>query len=979
MILGLDLGVKSVGIALIDASAKKIALTAARVFPAGVEGDFEAGRDSSRNQNRREKRLQRRQTDRRARRLKKVYNILANAGLFPEGDPHEQLKELDRRLAKKYGPHPGHPYVLRAKALDQALEPFELGRALYHLSQRRGFLSNRLAPVKEDEETGTVKGAIESLEQKIAAAGKRTLGEYLAGIDPRVERIRERYTSRRMYEQEFVAIWTAQAPHHASLTLEWERKLYEAIFHQRPLKDQDHLIGRCSLIPTEPRAPLRLLEAQRFRILDRVNNLRLAEPDRPLAAEERAKLAEELERSEKLTYAQVRKLLGIKAKFSIEAGGEKAMPGNTTYARFAQALNWHWTKMPRERQDRLVEEWHNAKTDEAFAAALRAWNEFSEDEIARLCQVRLQDGYLGFSLAAIRRLMPHLEKGLATSAARKAEFPETFESQEPLPLLPPVAEALPELRNPAVMRVLTEVRKCVNAVIKKYGKPEIVRIELARDLKRNKKDRQALTDQMREREKEREAAKMALKKCGLEKISRADVEKYLLWEECGGICPYTGKCIDLCGLFGHQPQFDVEHIVPRSRSLDDSFLNKTLCHRDENLRKRRMTPWEMFRDDPAAWERFRERVSKFKSKAKRDRLLIQETDTEKLLATFSSNQLNDTRYASRLAAKYVGLLYGGVDDASGTKRVYTSAGQITAQLRRFWNCESILDPNKRPYEEKKREDHRHHAIDAAVTAMASPAIVQELSRAAAQSEQAGQRRLRSFVEPWPGFRDQLHTMILEHTVVSHRPERKLQGPLHEETYYAVRQDGLHIRKPLESVDPNKIVDKTVRERVLAGHQTLADGTPIKRVRVHYSGSPVPISEGRKLRHVLTGDNHHMEVVAVQKRGKTSYVGFVVSRLEAMRRRRMGEPVVKKDHGPDTAFLFSLSEGDMVRWKGELWRVRGVTLQGNGLLTLSRAQDARLKADIPKEDLPRPTVNVFVQSGGRKVNVSPLGEVRDAHD
>ncbi len=99
----------------------------------------------------------------------------------------------------------------------------------------------------------------------------------------------------------------------------------------------------------------------------------------------------------------------------------------------------------------------------------------------------------------------------------------------------------------------------------------------------------------------------------------------------------------------------------------------------------------------------------------------------------------------------------------------------------------------------------------------------------------------------------------------------------------------------------------------------------------------------------------------------------------MRRHRAGEPVVRKDHGPDTAFLFTLSEGDMVRWKGELWRVRGVSNQGNGLLVLSRAHDARLKAGIQKADLPRPAINVFASSGGRKVRVNPLGEEREAHD
>ncbi len=688
MILGLDLGVKSVGLALVNPVSNQIALTAVRVFPAGVDGDFEGGGDTSRNAHRREKRLQRRQTERRARRLGVMHNLLVEAGLLPPGDTHSTLKELDRDLARKYGPHPGAPYILRARALDHPLEPHELGRALYHLAQRRGFLSNRLAPMKEDEEKGKVKGGIETLAAGVEAAGKRTLGEYLATVDPQAERIRGRYTSRKMYLQEFDAIWQAQAPHHRAAAAEFQDRLRKAIFFQRPLKDQR--VGACSLIATETRAPLRLLEVQRFRILDRVNNLRVSEPERPLTEEERSLLIAKLETEEKLTYAAARKLLGLKTPFSIESGKEKHILGNLTWTRFAKALNWHWTQMTRKQQDSLVEEWHRAKDDEALAEALQQWNDFTPEEIAAICAVRLPDDYVNFSLAAIRRLLQHLEKGMATGAAKKVEFPDSFKAVEPLPRLPPVHEALPELRNPAVARVLTELRKCVNAVIREYGKPEIVRIELARDLKRNKKDRQTLTDQMRDRETERKTAEEELHRFGMTKISRRDIEKYLLWLECGKECAYTGKQISLESLFGHQPQFDVEHIVPRSRSLDDSFLNKTLCHRDENIRKRALTPWEMFREDLSGWEAFQSRVQKIKNQAKRSRLLIQETRLDELLEKFSSNQLNDTRYASRLAAEYVGRLYGGVVDSAGTRRVFTSAGQITAQLRGYWNCNSIL-------------------------------------------------------------------------------------------------------------------------------------------------------------------------------------------------------------------------------------------------------------------------------------------------
>ena len=207
LVLGVDLGVQSVGLALLDVATQKIVRSVARVFPAGVKGNFEAGRDESKNKKRRDARLARRQTERRARRSHAIFRLLQQQGLLPPGDPHECLKTFDLELSKRYPPHPGVPYTLRAQALDRALEAHELGRALYHLAQRRGFLSNRRAPVKDDEELGKVSGGIDELRRLMDAAGARTLGEYFAGLDPHAHetRIRRRPTHRKMYEAEFDA------------------------------------------------------------------------------------------------------------------------------------------------------------------------------------------------------------------------------------------------------------------------------------------------------------------------------------------------------------------------------------------------------------------------------------------------------------------------------------------------------------------------------------------------------------------------------------------------------------------------------------------------------------------------------------------------------------------------------------------------------------------------------------------------------
>ena len=163
--------------------------------------------------------------------------------------------------------------------------------ALYHLAQRRGFLSNRRADArkKDDEDKSVVKQAIGELAQKIAAHTPPLLGAYFASLDPDEQRLRGRWTSRRMYEDEFDALWEAQSKHHG-LSHDAKSRIREAIFHQRPLKSQKNLIGRCSLMPDEPRAPIAHRLYQRFRVLQTVNNLQIVPPDgapRSLAAEQR--------------------------------------------------------------------------------------------------------------------------------------------------------------------------------------------------------------------------------------------------------------------------------------------------------------------------------------------------------------------------------------------------------------------------------------------------------------------------------------------------------------------------------------------------------------------------------------------------------------------------------------------------------------------------------------------------------------------
>lgn len=1024
--LGIDLGSNSLGTALIDPDKGEIVFAGVRVFQAGVEGDLETGREQSRAAARREKRLQRRQTDRRRRRLNNVFKILQSMGLLPPGERGAVLPALDATLRARFPETEILPYFLRARALDHPLESHELGRAFFHLAQRRGFESNRAAPAKEtEEERGKVKSGIRDLKDQIHASGKRTLGEFLASLNPHEARIRGRYTHRSMYKNEFEQIWASQSRWHPSvLSPAAKDRLWRAMFHQRPLKDVSRMVGVCELEKGEKRAPLRTLEAQRLRVLGFVNNLRIRQRDlseRPLTPAERTLLLEECQRRTSLKFTEVRKILNLgKLTFTIEDGGEKNVPCNLTAARLREALGESWDALTPAQQADLVEDVGDGKrcpTDEDVARCAREKWGFDEAAAARLAEVRLPDDYSRFSLTALRRLLPHLEAGLSVEQAIRIEYPESRETSDPLPLLPPVRDVLPEIRNPAVLRSLTELRKTVNAIIRRYGKPDTIRVELARDLKRSRKEREREANRNRERQKLRDIAAEELRKHDSVRFAQpkpSDIEKAMLALEAGWRCPYTGEHYCFTDVFGDHPKVDVEHIIPESRSLDNSFVNKTLAYRQANIEKGRRTPREWLAEsDPERYERMVDIVKKFDKRfdvaGKLKRFTMEPTELQALLQEFTERQLQETRYASKLAARYLGLLYGGVVDQDGRRRVFACAGAVTAKLRSAWDLNRILSDQP----EKSRDDHRHHAIDAIAVALTDESSVQALARAAEEAETRHRRRL-IVPFPWDGFGVEVRNVIANLNV-SHRPLRRLSGSLHEETLYSREREGpggrkvVHFRVPVTKLaspkDAQDIVDASVRAAVIAKIEELGGGgnklqdnwphlltrkgklIPIRRVRIRKSQSVVPLGSAANPRHVIPGSNHHMEIVAdLDIHGQPNrYRGIAVSMLEAVERKRQGLPVVQRDHGPGRRFICSLSEGDMIQARREphdqacIWKVRGV--RANGTVILSPATDARKKDAIAADrKIWDTSVNtVFSRDPARKVLVTHLGEVQPAND
>lgn len=1054
-ILGLDLGSNSLGWALIeqkDGAPSGLVRAGVRIFESGTEGDRESGQEESRNRARREARMHRRQLWRRARRLSKVFRLLQGFGLLPPGNcatpdkRQDLLNELDRTIlrspwfeAKRQSgvfpePHHALPYILRATALDEPLEPYFLGRALYHLAQRRGFLSSRLQPAKKDEDQGEVKKGIGELREKMKAAGARTLGEHFARLSSSEQRIRGRWTHRDMYRSEFNSIWDAQSRFHPELLTEQRKKeLYRAMFFQRPLKFDPDVIGRCELEPDYQRAPAFTLISQRFRLLQTLNNLRILPPsemERALTPEERQKLLDALELQNDLTFPQIRKLLDLSKNyaFNLERGGEKRIKGNRTNADFYAAFGERWLKMTCEERDRAVEYVYAfEKPDKLKHAAKKRW-QLHDEAAEKLSEVSFEPDYMSISRRAMEKVMPMLEQGVTFAEARRQLYPERFQAAEPEPLLPPVNKALVAIRNPAVTRSLTELRKVVNGIIRQHGKPSEIHIELARDLRKPKWQRQEASDRMRANEKARKsAADRILKEAGIQNPKAEDIRKVQLADECGWKCPYTDKSIAMRKLVGPESEFQIEHIIPFSRSLDNTFVNLTLCHVEENAVKSNRTPHEAYSGNSDRYEAILGRVKKFTGSRgmvaeKLKRFQMTPEEVEAMLGDFSERQLRDTAYASKLASQYISVLYGGLSDAEHQRRVQATSGRATAFLRNEWGLNAILkdgSTDRGGTVPKGRTDHRHHAVDAVAIALTSPATVKQLSDAAQRAPIERRRRFGSLQAPWPDFVDSVRDVI-DSIVVSHRVSKKVSGALHEETNYSPPEkpgrptlpprtrrviDPRLPGKRLSKAEVKHISDERVRQIVMQKlnevgvddpQKAFGDPrnlpclpnrngapVPIKKVRIDISDPVNAVGKNEKIRYVTTDSNHHVELIATldHQAEEIDWDGRVVPMKDAYDRIRAKAPVINRGCKPGDQYKLSLCPGEILKCDDEnrgrrLLVYKGVSQYTAGpvVISLLPINDARKN---PK--LTRVVPNTLRKWHARKVLVSPLGEVSEAHD
>ena len=461
--LGLDLGSNSLGWAILDDASGDILDKGVVVFPEGVDTSASKSTETP-AAIRRAARMGRRMRFRRKLRKWNLLKILIDAGMCP-------LSHAELDAWKKFGKYPtgnkeflawlkatdsSNPYCDRAAAAEGKVAPFTLGRALYHIAQRRGFKSSRKDEAaqiddetgeekKPDKELGAVKSDIAALSEEIAAAGCRTLGQYFFKVvadglaSPEKRRVRGRYTGRiEHYETEFAAIMDAQGYEKGdSLRL----AIHNSIFRQRPLRSQKHLVGKCPLEPKKARAQIGHPAFEEFRMLSFVNNLSLEDSDGNYR-DEAGRLLYPLTESDRALACTALMKAAPNVKFGAISKLFRKDP------RFKeQGFTFHYYRdddsvATCQTRHKIKSAFGDVAYDEqtVFDALtffddsdkLKGWfrshfPKLDDKAIARLVAIHPKEGNANYSLKAINKILPFLRKGHELSQARfLAKLPDVI-------------------------------------------------------------------------------------------------------------------------------------------------------------------------------------------------------------------------------------------------------------------------------------------------------------------------------------------------------------------------------------------------------------------------------------------------------------------------------------------------------------------------------------------------------------------------
>jgi CRISPR-associated endonuclease Csn1 len=445
---------------------------------------------------------------------------------------------------------------------------------------------------------------------------------------------------------------------------------------------------------------------------------------------------------------------------------------------------------------------------------------------------------------------------------------------------------------------------------------------------------------------------------------------------------------------------EIEHILPFSRTLDNSAANRTLTMRFANRAKGNKSPFEVFGSSPEIagrayeWDSILVRAQSLppnKSWRFSEDAMARFEDTER---DFIARQLTDTQYLSRIAREYLTHI-------CAPDNIWVIPGRMTAMLRGWWGLNSILSDANR----KDRTDHRHHAIDAAVAAATDRGLLQRIAREAARAETEDRERVVADTPlPWDDFRDELRD-ALQRTIVSHRADHGQQGKLHEETAYGIikdpeAEDGYNLvyRKPFAALNKNEIArirDVDLRVAVEA-HVSVGEGKldeklrafgdahGIRRVRLlKKEQGMIHVSDtaGAAYKALSPGDNHHIDIIALPG---GIWAWWAVTVFAA--NQTAGGPPPWKDAHPAGRRVMRLHKGDLLmlattpRDEERIMRIQRLSPSNNTVYLVEHfeAGDFQKRHDDPGDSFRWLffNMNKLKDCRARRVSVDEIGRVRD---
>jgi len=1068
--LGIDMGVASIGWAVVSVADKFID-SGVRIFPAGLD-NFNSSKEKHPNQDRRISRGARRRIRRRSERKKLISNILKDLGWMPKNEDELQewynlnvyelrsraisekisLLELGRiilhfnqrrgflslrKTEEVDGDKETQGMLGEISALQKAIDESghkTLGNYLYHIYKEE----RHLVRLRNQHTRRSMYYDEFSLIWETQSGHHSELNDQL------------RYGSLGELKNPTKVI--TPVPRVKAESMLQQFGFENLTFFQRRVYWPASSIGKCELEEGEPRSPIADRRFQEFRMLQEVNNLKILDNSADGKPEER-KLTEE-ERLEAIAYLTGKKEAKLEAlkkhlckkildlpshtqiTFNLESGGRTKISATSTDAAIAtpKAFGKTWYKLTPEIQNKVVEALTiPAAIDEDIREALTQISELDVDTHDALLRVSLPSSYGHLSIIALEKLLPHMRKGMiymakdeSDSALHAAGYKRRDEfSHAKSDLLPSFDSLLDsgspnydknqvEINNPVVKRALTELRKVVNGLIRKYGKPTRIHVEMARNLKMSPKQRQDYERKTRQHEKERSAAKDAIENLGII-ANHTAIQMYRLWKEQKEVCVYTGKSIGISQLFSGE--IDIDHIFPFSNSADNSYLNKVVCFRNANAAKGQQIPYHWLTSNPTHYEEVLQRAKSL-PRGKYKKFIAEE-----IPEGFVNRDLNDTSWMAKAARQYLCRIVDKPHHVIGTK------GQHTSTLRNQWELHSLLRNDG--LDIKNRDDHRHHALDAIVIALCDQSAIQKITGKLHydllqnEAKETGKTIYRLKLSgdklelPWQKFRLDVADSLNE-IWVSHRPKRKVSGKLHEDFNYGPTNINGVITRRKKLIDlsnaelkdiiigkRNVIRDTTIeilfKEYLIANgvknNKELKDalfkapfkmdsGVKVEKVRILIPNkTAVALRETNPKELVIPGNTHHLAIFSL---GDGNFHFEAVTLYEASRRQRSKEEVIRKTYSDmpiDAEFIFYLCSDDSmmaeVGGKDELFIFKGIHATQftakfiyHNDARKNNAKDPITNKAVSIQRTCKPTTFGTNFRNARKVTILPTGEVRN---